>query len=103
MMNKITLPNKDKFSLAMQNVIWSIAVQHGPGNSSLLAIINNFGGTPGDKNSEAQLIKQLYQRRGQIWSPGIASRYRREQSNALAMLDAINSADIYNQNIAEIP
>ena len=35
MMNRITVPGKENFTIAMQNVIWSIAVQHGPGNSRL--------------------------------------------------------------------
>jgi len=30
MMARLRVADKDKFSPAMQNVIWSIAVQHGP-------------------------------------------------------------------------
>ena len=30
MMSRLTVPNKENFSMAMKNVIWSIGVQHGP-------------------------------------------------------------------------
>ena len=103
MMRRITIPNKEDFSIAMKNVIWSIGVQHGPGHGGLLNTINSSGVTPGDKESEARLINALYNHRGRVWPAGIASRYNRERANALAMLNAVNSADIYNQNLADIP
>ena len=103
MMNRITVSGKENFSLAVQNVIWSIGVQHGPGNSRLLGVINNSWVIPGDKNSEAELINALYDERGRIYPPGISSRYNRERVNALAMLNAVNAGDIYNQNLWEIP
>jgi len=86
MMSNITVGDKDKFSPAMKNVIWSIAVQHGPGNDRLLAIINNSGVKPGDIESETNLINALYDERGRIWPAGIQSRYNNERQEALAML-----------------
>lgn len=103
MMNRITIPWKENFTLAMQNVIWSIGVQHGPWHSGILAVINNSWATPWDRDSEATLINALYDKRWQVYPPGISSRYNRERVNALAMLQVVTTWDIYNQNIGEIP
>lgn len=103
-MNRISIPDKENFSPAMKNVFFSIAVQHWPGGAkdgSLLKIVNAFSGTPWNKEDEAKLINQLYDRRGQIWPAWVASRYNKERAKALAMLDAVTlgSSDIYDQNI----
>lgn len=99
MISSISVAGKDKFSPAMQNVIWSIAVQHGPGNKTLLGIINKSGVTPGDMQSEAKLINALYDARGRIWPSGIRSRYNNERGQALAMLQMSQGGDIYAQNV----
>ncbi len=103
MMNNLNIPNKENFSMAMKNVIFSISVQHGQWNRRLNSLINNSGVIPGDKNSEAELIKAIYQERWEIYPAGKSSRYNREVIDALEMLNAVNAGDIYNQNLWEIP
>lgn len=100
MIRRITVANKEDFSIAMQNVIWSIWVQHGPGHSWILAVINNSGVTPWDRQSEAQLINALYDKRGDVYPPGVASRYNRERANALSMLNNL-STPITAEQLAE--
>ncbi len=102
MMARITVPNKENFSLAMQNVIWSIGVQHGPAHPGLLAVINNSWVIPGEKMSEASLINALYDKRWRVYPAGITSRYNRERVKALSMLNSIFSENIYTQNLGEI-
>ncbi len=106
MIRRISVPNKENFSMAMQNVIWSIGVQHGPWHSGLLEIINTSWVTPGDRESEARLINALYDKRERIWPAGIASRYRPERADALAMLNTLASSEvpnIYEQGLNPVP
>ncbi len=102
---RITVPNKEKFSMAMQNVIWSIGVQHGPWHKGLLGIINKSWVIAGDKNSEAQLINALYNKREKIWPAWIASRYRPERTDALAMLNTLSASEhpnVYEQGLQDV-
>jgi len=87
--------DEDKFSPAMQNVIWSCAVQHGPGKKAILDVIKNSGVTPGDINSEAKLINAIYDVRGKLWPAGIGSRYNKERSMALSMLQMSQYQSMY--------
>jgi hypothetical protein len=92
--------------MAMQNVIWSIGVQHGPWHPGLNAVINNSWVIPGDKQSEAALINALYDKRERIWPAGIASRYIPERADALAMLNTIawtEIPNIYEQGLNAVP
>ncbi len=106
MMRRITVNGKENFSMAMQNVIWSIGVQHGPWHRWLLEIINTSGVVPGDKDSEATLINALYDKRERIWPAGVASRYIPERADALAMLNTLASSEIpniYEQGLNSVP
>lgn len=98
MMSRITLPGKEKMSLALKNVIWSSAVQHWPGRKSLLEVINSFESNfeAGNKKSEQQLINAIYDERGRLYPAGIESRYNEERQQALNMLDMVPSGEMYD-------
>jgi murein DD-endopeptidase MepM/ murein hydrolase activator NlpD len=89
-------------SFALQNVVWSTAVQHGPGNSIVHTAIQNLKGlSQSDPNYDKKLIMAIYAERGRKNSAGIlvhfarnsaavqkgvANRFISEQKDALAML-----------------
>ena len=88
-------------SNALQDVIWSTAVQHGPGTNVPHVAIANIRTRPGDPSFDSDFIKAIYAERGRKGpggglarfsrnSPkvqqGVAQRFRDEQRDALAML-----------------
>lgn len=91
MMRRITIKNKSRFSNAMKQVIWSVAVQHGGGHKNLISIINRSWVIPGNTASEAQLIKSIYHQRSKIWPAGVKIRYTQERKTALALVKSGSS------------
>lgn len=95
-----------KRSFALQNVVWSTAVQHGPGNSIVhLAIAALRGLSQSDPNYDKKLIMAIYAERGRKDSrgvlvhfarnsaavqKGVANRFVAEQKDALKMLASEN-------------
>lgn len=88
-------------SNALQNVVWSTAVQHGPGTPIVGRAINTLGCKPDDSKYDEQLIRAIYAERGRRKpdgnlayfgksSPsvqtGVANRFKNELQDALAML-----------------
>jgi hypothetical protein len=88
-------------SNALQDVIWSTAVQHGPGTNVPHVALANTRTRPGDASFDSDFIKAVYAERGRKApggglarfsrnSPkvqqGVAQRFRDEQRDALAML-----------------
>ena len=88
-------------SFAVQNVIWSTAVQHGGATPIVGRAIANLSCTTSDPTYDKQLICAIYAERGRKKpdgslayfsksSPsvqaGVAKRFRNEQADALAML-----------------
>ena len=88
-------------SNALQDVIWSTAVQHGPGSNVPHAALANIRTRPGDPSFDSDFIKAIYAERGRKNpdgslarfsrnSPkvqqGVAQRFSDEQRDALAML-----------------
>jgi murein DD-endopeptidase MepM/ murein hydrolase activator NlpD len=88
-------------SFALQNVIWSTAVQHGGATSIPHRAITNLSCTTSDPTYDKQLICAIYAERGRKKpdgnlayfsksSPsvqaGVAKRFQNEQVDALAML-----------------
>jgi hypothetical protein len=88
-------------SNALQDVIWSTAVQHGPGTNVPHVALANIRTRPGDPSFDSDCIKAIYAERGRKGpggglarfsrnSPkvqqGVAQRFRDEQRDALAML-----------------
>ncbi|HEX8354201.1 MAG TPA: LysM peptidoglycan-binding domain-containing protein [Pyrinomonadaceae bacterium] len=88
-------------SHALQDVIWSTAVQHGPGTNVPHAALARISSRPGDPNFDSDFIKAIYAERGRKGpggglarfsrnSPkvqqGVAQRFRDEQRDALQML-----------------
>ncbi|MCA1621826.1 MAG: LysM peptidoglycan-binding domain-containing protein [Acidobacteria bacterium] len=88
-------------SHALQDVIWSTAVQHGPGTNVPAVALRNTGTRPGAPSFDSDFIKAIYAERGRKNpngglarfsrnSPkvqqGVAQRFRDEQRDALAML-----------------
>lgn len=87
-------------SRAVQEVLWSAAVQHGPGRAADMFIraLSRQGGREGSVN-EAALIQSVYRDRGQagrlFWGSlrdALLRRFQEEKAMALAMLQG-NPAD----------
>jgi hypothetical protein len=91
----------NKCSRAVQDVVWSTAVQHGGATPICHRAIANCTAKPADANFDEQLIRAIYAERGRKKpdgnlayfsksSPsvqvGVAKRFRNEEQDALAML-----------------
>ena len=85
----------------LQNVVWSTAVQHGPGTPIVGRACATLSCKPGDPQYDEQLIRAIYAERGRRKpdgnlayfgksSPsvqqGVANRFKNELADALAML-----------------
>lgn len=94
-------------SPAVQDVIWSTAVQHGPNTPVVHRAIVTIGGAqdlqPANREHDRRLIVAIYAERGRrsaagnlvyvsrnskAVQDGVARRFRAEERDALAMLDA---------------
>ncbi|HEX2271280.1 MAG TPA: LysM peptidoglycan-binding domain-containing protein [Pyrinomonadaceae bacterium] len=88
-------------SRALQDVIWSTAVQHGGATSMVHKALANVKSKPSDPNFDKELICAIYAERGRRKpdgnlayfsksSPsvqaGVAKRFKNEEQDALAML-----------------
>src|SRR5262249_29714316 len=88
-------------SRALQDVIWSTAVQHGGATPIVGRAIANLSGTTSDPDYDKQLITAIYAERGRRKADGnlayfsrsspsvqagVAKRFVNEQKDALAML-----------------
>ena len=91
----------NKRSRAVQDVVWSTAVQHGGATPICSRAIANCTGKPSDANYDEQLIRAIYAERGRKKpdgnlayfsksSPsvqsGVAKRFKNEEQDALKML-----------------
>lgn len=84
--------NADNYSVALQNVIWSVGVQHGAGGAKTL--FKNAGIK--SNMSEAQIINAIYNERSKVdkyfsGSPSdikasVKNRFVSERKQALSML-----------------
>jgi len=87
-------------SAALQDVIWSTAVQHGPGTDIPHRALGNVGSKPDDDDFDRNLIVAIYDERGRKKADGtlahfakasaavqrgVASRFKKEVQRALAM------------------
>ena len=94
-------------SPAVQDVVWSTAVQHGPNTPVVHRAVAAVGGAPAlrpaDRERDRRLIVAIYAERGRRSAAGnlvyfarnsksvqagVARRFRDEERDALAMLDA---------------
>jgi LysM repeat protein len=88
-------------SNALQDVIWSTAVQHGPGTNVPHVALSRISTRPGAASFDGDFIKAIYAERGRKnpdgslarfgrnsakVQQGVAQRFRDEQRDALAML-----------------
>lgn len=81
-----------KYSVALQNVVWSVGVQHGAGGAS--SVFKNAGVKQG--MSEKEIIERVYNERSKVdkyFSSSSASikksvknRFAQEKKQALSML-----------------
>ena len=91
----------NKRSRALQDVVWSTAVQHGGASTMVHKALANVKAKPTDPDFDKQLISAIYAERGRKKpdgnlayfsksSPsvqaGVAKRFRNEEQDALAML-----------------
>jgi hypothetical protein len=110
LVRKIALEDEVRIGLrshAVQDVIWSTAVQHGPNTSVVHRAIIAAGGAPAlapaGRERDRRLIVAVYAERGRrsaagnlayfarnskAVQDGVARRFRDEERDALAMLDA---------------
>ncbi len=94
-------------SRALQDVVWSTAVQHGPGSSMIGKLLKGLETKPSDAAYDRDAIVAIYGERGrrnadgnlahfsrnsQAVQEGVAKRFRNELNDALAMLSAENAA-----------
>ena len=90
-------------SRALQDVAWSVAVQHGPSSKLIANVINTLPQKPGEPLFEKALITAIYGERGRrnpdgdlsyfssssdTFQDGVAKRFVRELKDALDMLAA---------------
>ena len=85
--------NSGKYTAGLQNAVWSIAVQHGPG-TSLVNILKGMNDYP-----EKNMINALYDERSNVdkWfkkstpavKAGVAKRFARERRDCLAAMEAL--------------
>ena len=90
-------------SHALQDVIWSTAVQHGGGSSIVHKAMAKVSVDHDDPNFDAKLISAIYAERGRKNSAGVlvnfsrnspkvqqgvANRFKQEEKDALNMLKA---------------
>jgi LysM repeat protein len=90
-------------SHALQDVIWSTAVQHGGGSSIVHKAMARVSAGPDDPGFDAKLISAIYAERGKKNSAGVlvnfsrnspkvqqgvANRFKQEEKDALNMLKA---------------
>jgi hypothetical protein len=88
-------------SFTLQDVVWSTAVHHGPGNNVVHRALGTLGVRAGSADFDRSLIIAIYAERGRKDSNGVLTRFRRspasfqrsiarrfveEQRDALAML-----------------
>jgi murein DD-endopeptidase MepM/ murein hydrolase activator NlpD len=86
---------------ALQDVVWSTAVQHGPNGDIIVNALKAVALKPGDPSFERELIKAIYAERGRYndrgelvyfsknskaVQAGVADRFRRELKDALELL-----------------
>ncbi|MBS1811892.1 MAG: LysM peptidoglycan-binding domain-containing protein [Acidobacteria bacterium] len=90
-------------SHALQDVVWSTAVQHGPGSAVIHLALARIDVAPDDPQFDEQLIRAIYAERGKrdengnlarfsknspAVQRGVANRFKQEEKDALAMLRA---------------
>ena len=90
-------------SRALQDVAWSVAVQHGPSSKLIANVVTNLPQKPSDPLFEKALITAIYGERGRrgpdgklhyfskssdLFQDGVAKRFVRELKDALDMLAA---------------
>ncbi len=86
---------------ALQNVVWSTAVQHGGASSMVHKALANVKSKPSDPGFDKELISAIYAERGRKKADGnlvyfgksspsvqagVAKRFKNEEQDALAML-----------------
>ena len=101
--------NSGKYTVGIQNAVWSIAVQHGP-STSLINVLKGKQDWP-----EAPLIKTLYEERSNVdkWfkrstpavKAGVKKRFARELRDCLAAMEELEGFEPNNpsQISGEVP
>jgi len=103
---------------AVQDVVWSTSVQHGPNSDLIAGVVKALPLRPGDPGFERELIKAIYVERGRrdpdgalthfrrnskAVQDGVANRFRNEVKDALALLAAERTKDAIAGVAAPLP
>lgn len=80
-----------KFSLTMQNVVWSTAIQHGQNTDLIATVLKKYSWQPWNIETERKAIEEIYAERQKRYGAG-AKRYSQEKAIALAQLSAYNTS-----------
>ncbi len=87
-------------SYALREVLWSTAVQHGPGAAERIfsQAIEKAEASPPGQDFDKNVIEEVYRIRGQKFfrhnkrvREAVLSRFRDEKSTAIAMLDGVSA------------
>ncbi len=88
-------------SAAFRDVVWSVAVQHGPNTSLIITAVKPLAKGPWTGVTDEALIRAIYAERGRkdktgklvyfrrvsdSWIPALTQRFEHEQKDALEML-----------------
>ena len=85
-----------KRSYALREVLWSTAVQHGPGGAERIftQAIEKAAATPGSQDFDKSVIEEVYRLRGQKFfrhnkrvREAVQARFQDEKTTAIALLD----------------
>lgn len=89
-----------KRSYALREVLWSTAVQHGPGGAERIfsRAIEKAEAASSSQNFDKSVIEEVYRIRGQKFHrhtkrirEAVQSRFREEKTTALALLDGVSA------------
>jgi hypothetical protein len=89
-----------KRSYALREVLWSTAVQHGPGGAERIftQAIEKAEAMPAGQDFDKSVIEEVYRIRGQKFfrhnkrvREAVQSRFREEKTTAIALLDGVSA------------
>ena len=108
----------DGRSATLRDVVWSVAVQHGPKSGLISQVISDLAASPKSADFDKQLIDAIYLERGRRDAAGrlvhfsknsaevqegVAARFRSERADAQAMLAAETAKATLTEAVLNAP